>query len=139
MIRHPAVVDTNVVIAGLLTKSADSPTASMVNGMLSASFPFVLSETLLAEYAAVLFRPAIRKLHLLSEVELESILLEIARHAIVLDPSMGPKSPDRGDQLLWDLLGARPDLVLVTGDKLLLRSVEFQGRVVTPREFLAGE
>ena len=107
--------------------------------MLSASFPFVLSETLLAEYAAVLFRPVIRKLHLLSDVELESILLEIACHAIVLDPSTGPKSPDRGDQLLWDLLGARRDLVLVTGDKLLLRSVEFQGRVVTPREFLAGE
>jgi predicted nucleic acid-binding protein len=40
--------------------------------------------------------------------------------------------------LLWDLLAARADLLLVTGDKLLLKDRGMQGRVVAPQGFVAG-
>jgi uncharacterized protein len=88
----------------------------------------------------VLVRPNLRKLHGLSVAEVESILTDLAQHAIVLNPppSAAPPAPDPGDQLLWDLLAARADLLLVIGDKLLLQDVGMQGRVISPQEFVAG-
>jgi putative PIN family toxin of toxin-antitoxin system len=130
------IIDTNVVVAGLLTAHADSPVARILDGMLSATFPFVVSESLLAEYRAVLVRPKLCKLHGLSEDEIDAILTDIARHAIVLAPasgqSMAPSAPDPGDQFLWNLLTTRADLVLVTGDQLLLQDEAMQPRVIAP-------
>lgn len=51
------IIDTNVVVAGLLTGHADSPVARMLDGVLCAAFPFVVSEALLGEYRALLLRP----------------------------------------------------------------------------------
>lgn len=135
MSRPPVIVDTNVVVAGLITSQAASPVARILDGMLTAAFPFVVSPALLAEYHAVLVRPALRKLHGLSVKQIETILTDLAQHAIVLEPVAGLLAPDPGDQLLWDLLAARADLLLVTGDKLLLNDTSMQGRVVTPAEF----
>lgn len=115
-----AVVDTNVVAAGLMTARPDAPTARILDGMLKARFPFALSTALLAEYRGVLNRPALRRRHGLDTDELDSLLLALARHAIVLTPTTGPRAPDSGDQHLWDLLASHPGLVLVTGDHLLL-------------------
>ena len=138
MTRPAVIVDTNVVVAGLLTKQDASPVARILDAMLGAAFPFVLSETLLAEYRAVLVRPVLRKLHGLTVAEVEAILTDLAQHAIVLAPVAAPPAPDPGDQLLWELLAARADLVLVTGDKLLLRDTGMQGRVISPQAFVAG-
>ncbi len=99
MNRSPVIVDTNVVVAGLLTGDDASPVARILDGMLAAAFPFVLSEALLAEYRTVLVRPSLRKQHGLTIAEIESILTALARHAIVLIPVPGPRAPDRGDQL----------------------------------------
>lgn len=135
------IFDTNVVVAGLLTAHANSPVARILDGMLSASFPFVVSEALLAEYHAVLVRPKLRKLHGLSVAEIDSILTDMARHAIVLIPlnnrAAAPLAPDAGDQFLWALLATRPDLMLVTGDKLLLQDEAMRPRVVSPKTFIA--
>ena len=48
MSRPAVIVDTNVVVAGLLTGDATSPVARILDGMLAATFPFVVSEALLA-------------------------------------------------------------------------------------------
>lgn len=63
---RPLVIDTNVVVAGLITRASDSPVRHILDGMLTGAFPFALSQDLLAEYRRVLLRPAIRKLHGLS-------------------------------------------------------------------------
>jgi putative PIN family toxin of toxin-antitoxin system len=134
------VIDTNVLVAGLLTAHADSPVARILDGMLTAAFPFVVSEALLSEYHAVLVRPKLCKLHGLSVAEIDLILTDIASHAIVLNPSSetnNPVAPDLGDQFLWNLLAARADLVLVTGDKLLLQDALMQDRVILPQAFVA--
>jgi putative PIN family toxin of toxin-antitoxin system len=134
-----AIIDTNIVVAGLLTVHADSPVARILDGMLRATFGFVVSEALLSEYRAVLLRPRLVRRHGLSAAELDSILTDIARHAIVMTP-VGtvntPRAPDPGDQLLWNLLGTRADLVLVTGDKLLLQDEMMQSRVMLPNTFV---
>jgi uncharacterized protein len=133
------IIDTNVVVAGLLTAQADSPVARILDGMLSAAFPFVVSEALLAEYRAVLVRPKLCKLHGQSETEVDAVLTDMVRHAIVLAPvstEETPKAPDAGDQFLWNLLATRLDLVLVTGDKLLLQDEGMQWQVILPQAFV---
>jgi len=138
-VRPPVViVDTNVVVAGLLTANDASNVARVLDGMLTAAFPFAVSEALLAEYRTVLVRAKLRKLHGLTIAEVETILTDLAQHAIVLAPVGAPPAPDPGDQLLWDLLATRADLVLVTGDKLLVEDAGMQGRVVSPYAFMAG-
>lgn len=136
MSRPAAIVDTNVVVAGLLTGNAMSPVARILDGMLAAAFPFVVSEALLAEYRAVLVHPTLRKQHGLTVAEIERLLTDIAQHAIVLAPGVGSPAPDAGDQLLWDLLAARADLLLVTGDKALQRDAAMRSRVVSPQAFV---
>ena len=135
------IIDTNVVVAGLLTSRSDSPVAQILDGMLAAAFAFVVSEALLSEYRAVLLRPKLARLHGLNADEVDSLLTDIARHAIVLvppsGPSGGPIAPDLGDQLLWNLLETRDDLVLVTGDKLLLGDPAMQERIIQPQTLMA--
>ena len=138
MSRQAVIVDTNVVVAGLLTGNDASPVARILDGMLAAAFPFVVSEALLAEYRTVLVRPNLRKLHGLTVAEVDAILTDLAQHAIVLTPVQAPRVPDPGVQLLWELLAARADLLLITGDKLLLRDAGVQGRIVSPQTFVAG-
>ena len=133
------IIDTNVVVAGLLTAHADSPVARILDGMLCAAFPFVVSEALLAEYHAVLMRPKLTKLHGLSVADIDTILADMVRHAIVLNPvqnAAASLAPDAGDQFLWDLLATRADLLLVSGDKLLLQDAAMRPRVITPQAFI---
>ena len=128
-----------MVVAGLLTAHAESPVARILDGMLRATFGFVLSEAMLAEYRAVLLRPRLVKRHGLSVTEIDSILTDIARHAIVMTPignATTPRAPDPGDQFLWNLLVARANLVLVTGDKLLLQDEMVRSRVMLPNTFV---
>ena len=138
MTSRPAIIDTNVVVAGFPLEQDSSPVAGILREMLSGSFPFVVSHALTAEYRDVLMRPRVRTLHGLTAPEVEVMVAEIVRHAIVLEPAAGPPAPDPGDQLLWDLLAARSDLVLVTCDKLLLGHARMRGRVVTPQSFAAA-
>lgn len=142
MSRPVYIVDTNVVVAGLVTADPASPVARVLDGMLAAAFPFAVSEQLLGEYRTVLLRPGLRTLHALSVDEIELLLTDLAQHAIVLEPaadcSVVPRAPDAGDQFLWNLLAGRPRLVLITGDKRLLQDRGMQGRTVSPRTFIDG-
>lgn len=142
MSRPVYIVDTNVVVAGLVTADPASPVARVLDGMLAAAFPFAVSETLLGEYRTVLLRPGLRKLHALSVDEIELLLTDLAQHAIVLEPAADcdvlPRAPDAGDQFLWNLLAGRPRLVLIAGDKRLLQDRGMQGRTVSPRTFIDG-
>lgn len=132
----PVIVDTNVVVAGLLSAQAEAPTARILDGMLAAAFAYVVSSELLAEYRDVLCRPKLRKLHGLSTEDIETVLTELALHAIVLAAASSSPAPDPGDQHLWGLLAARDDLVLVTGDARLLDSNDWPQRVRNPRQWL---
>lgn len=140
MSGRAVIVDTNVVVAGLLTGNEASPVAQILDGMLSATFPFVVSEALLAEYRAVLIRSSLRKLHGLTTAEIDTVLTELAHRAIVVNPPSAASltAPDPGDQLLYDLLAARRDLLLITGDKQLLQDPTLQGRAISPQALVKG-
>ena len=133
----PVIVDTNIVVAGLLTSRDDAPVAWILDGMLGASFPFVVSEALLAEYRDVLDRPRLCRAHGLAPREREILLTRVACNAIVLEPHPAAPAPDPGDQHLWELLAAREDLRLVTGDLELLSAEGTSGRVWSAERFVA--
>lgn len=129
-------IDTNVVVAGLLTGDPSSPTARVLDGMLEASIPFLLSTFLLAEYRKVLLRPRIRSRHGLDADEIDSLLTEIVANAIVREPEPSNESaPSREDQHLWDLLGTEHGTVLITGDQILLEHPPRGASVVSPAGF----
>jgi uncharacterized protein len=134
------IIDTNVVVAGLLTNTADSPVARIFDSMMKAGFRFAMSEALLAEYRGVLLRPKLLKLHRLTELEIDVVLTSLTRHAIILSAPPQPNAPiapDVGDQFLWNLLTSREDLMLVTGDKLLMQAGPLRARIIGAREFAA--
>ena len=71
------IIDTNVVVSGLISRDPEAPTASVLNDMLTGRLIFVLSPALLAEYRAVLLRPRICERHGLNESDIDQILIEI--------------------------------------------------------------
>lgn len=132
-----AVVDTNVIASALLTANADAPTARILEGMRAARIPFAVSGALLTEYRDVLNRSALRKRHGLTRNEIELLLVALAEHAIVLEPTGGPAAADPGDQHLWDLLASHDDLCLVTGDRVLLGARNAPAPILAPAAFAA--
>jgi putative PIN family toxin of toxin-antitoxin system len=138
-VTTPWIIDTTVLVAGLLTRNPDSPTARILDAMLAAQFTYLLSLELLAEYRRVLRRPKIRKRHGLDDAELDAFLEALARNAAVRTPSAASSpAPDPGDAHLWALLESDPLAVLITGDKpLLLADPPRPGAVCTPAAFAA--
>lgn len=132
----PAVIDTNVVVSGVLTALPAAPTARILDGMLAGRFHFLLSVELLAEYREVLLRPKIRGRHRLSETEVDVLLTEIAANGVALE--VGPPVKGRGkagDDHIWQLLKAEASAFLVTGDQKLLDQLEKGTRGLTARSF----
>lgn len=131
------IIDTNIVVSGLLSKDSESPTAQVLNDMLSAQMIFVLSPALLAEYRAVLLRPALTQRHGLSEPEIDQILIELTANAKWSEPDADAihTPPDGGDAHLWALLACHPEATLLTGDRLLIENPRPGSRITLPSDY----
>jgi predicted nucleic acid-binding protein len=105
------VVDTNVVVSGLITADPRAATAEVLDGMLAARFRYLVS----AE------------------------LTQLALNAAVREPPPFPGPvPDAGDRHLWALVASDPAAaVLVTGDRALRRGSAEPERVLSPRQALS--
>ncbi len=134
MTLPPAVIDTNVVVSGLLTSLPASPTVRILDAMLGARFRFALSIDLLAEYREVLLRPRIRARHGFTATKVDLILTDVASNGFVVDVERMSGERAGGDEHLWRLMRREKAAVLVTGDKRLFGR-EVGERVVTAREF----
>ena len=132
--RPVLVLDTNVVVAGILGGSRDSPPSALVDGMLEGRFALLLSVALVAEYREVLRRPKLRALHELEDVEIEGLLERIVLEGMLREPvEGGSRGPDPEDRHLWELVATEDRAVLVTGDAALLESPPEGASVVPPR------
>lgn len=141
MKRRPAIIDTNVVVAGLLAGDPDAPAACVLDGMIRGHFPFVLSVALLAEYREVLMRAPILERHGLTEEEIDGLLTGIAANAIVREADFSgaaPDPPDPGNQLVWHLLAGVTGAVVVTGDEELSDDPPAGAAAVLPAAFVEG-
>ena len=131
------IIDTNVLVAGVITANAQSPTVRIVDGMLRGDVMFLLSPELLREYRAVLMRPKLVALHGLADHEVDQLLTELAANALWREPPARTTAPDPNDSHLWALLDAEPSAKLITGDRLLLSRPHSPARVIQPADFLA--
>jgi putative PIN family toxin of toxin-antitoxin system len=133
--ESPALIDTNVVVSGLITGIAASPTARILDGMVAGRFRFVLSVELLVEYREVLLRPKISARHRLSAAEIDVLLTDVVANGIMADvESTGGRVKD--DDHLRRILAAEPSAILVTGDTRLADSLGRTARTLTPRGFV---
>lgn len=132
------VIDTNVVVSGMITDQLDSPPARIVDAMLRGTFPFLLSLDLLAEYRTVLLRPKIQGLHGLTGIEVDTILTKIAANGLVKEPGgTQAKGLDPGDLHIWQLLETVSNAMLVTGDQALRKYLIKTTPVFSPQEFIS--
>lgn len=130
------VVDTSVVVSGVITSDAQSPVATILNRMISAEMRFALCVELVAEYRHVLLRPHIRRIHGLDEVAVDQILGGLIENAVIVDiSSRTENAPDPGDNHLWRLLAACSSSGLITGDKLLIKNPPTDTHVLTARDY----
>ena len=128
------IIDTNVLVAGLISSNPASPQVRILDAMLNGEIIYVLSPDLLAEYRAVVLRPRISKIHRLAVDEVEVLLTEIAGNAVWREPDLESnlRAPDPGDDHLWHLLDLEPPAILITGDRLLLTNPPVGRSLITP-------
>lgn len=132
----PVVIDTNVLVSGLITADEKSPVCLVLDAMLAGRIVFLLSADLLDEYREVMMRPKIKELQGLSEREVDRVLTEVVSNGIWRETIGSEAAPDPGDNHLWRLLGTRQDSLLVTGDQLLLRQPPEFASVVSAATFV---
>jgi putative PIN family toxin of toxin-antitoxin system len=114
-----AVIDTNVLLSGLLWRGAPHTLIAQVR---AGALSLISSPALLAELEEVIRRPKFRTILTRSRTEPQSMLSELRRLAEIVDPPQlsTPVSRDPDDDLVLALaVGARADLI-VSGDADLL-------------------
>jgi len=139
------VVDTDVVVSGVLSFGRASTTSLVLAAMLDGRVPFVITANLLAEYRLVLLRPIVAERHACASADIDRLLAELTMAAYLRQPPHGdapdvddppPASPP-GDEHVIRLLAHEPRAALVSGDQALLDAVRGWREALTPAE-LAG-
>lgn len=129
------LVDTNVIVLGLIGADSNSPPARILDAMLAGDVLYLMSEDLLGEYASVLRRPSLVRLHGRTDDEIDVILSDLVANAIWRELAAGGDAPDTGDNHLWALLASQLQGLLVTGDRLLVENPPSGTHVVPSRHF----
>ena len=130
------IIDTNVIVSGLIGADSNSPPARILDAMLDGDLLYLMSEDLLNEYSSVLRRPRLVRLHGRTDDEIDRLLTDLVANAIWREPIAAGDAPDTGDDHLWALLASPPQGKLVTGDQLLLDNPPSGASVTSPRGFV---
>ena len=129
------IVDTNVVVSGLIGADSNSPPARILDAMLDGGILYLMSSDLLDEYSSVLRRPGLVRLHGRTDDEIDRLLAGLVANAMWREPAVKGDAPDPGDDHLWALLASCPRGQLITGDRLLLENPPGDASVTSPRHF----
>ena len=125
------VIDTNVIVASLLTRNHDSATARVMDAVYSRRIVPLVNDDILAEYSDVLFRPHLK----LDSSKCEFIVSLMTDIGLHLDPVQSSVTmADEADRVFYEVALAGPagDTKLVTGN---LRHYPVEPMVVTPAQF----
>ena len=128
-----AVVDTNVLVAALLSKRNASPTVRVIRAMISGEFIPLYHKEILAEYEDVLHR---KKKYDLSEAAIQIILNAIRHYGIEVFPRpTGEIFVDEDDIIFYEVAMEKRDdnAYLVTGN---MKHYPVRAFIVTPAEMM---
>jgi uncharacterized protein len=132
-----AVIDTNVLIAGLLWRG---PPHALLEHARAGTLTLVSSPALIAELADVIARPKFNAILTRTNTSRERLLTDARQLTEVIEPPPLPqpvcRDPD-DDQVLALALTAKADFI-VSGDDDLLSLKNFESLpIVTPAEAVA--
>lgn len=125
-----AVLDTNVLVSALLSKSAESTLSKLISAVIQKNITPLYSREIIDEYREVLAR---KKFHF--PIELQKALVNriinigIDSERIHFDEVM----PDEDDRVFYEVALSRDDAYLVTGNQTYFPVTPI---VVTPAEML---
>ena len=131
--RYYAVIDTNVLVAAMLTRRADSPTVKVVQAIADGGLIPLYNEEILKEYDDVLHR----KKFPFTENRIRPLLAAIRQFGLPVNPSAtGEILPDMSDLIFYEVVMEKreDDAYLVTGN---LRHYPPREYIVTPAEMMA--
>ena len=128
-----AVIDTNVIVAAMLSKHTDSATVKVLNAIRDGLLMPVVASVILAEYNEVLLRDKFRFL----KEDVRQTIDAIVLNAVFLDPLHSDEMfTDETDRVFYEvaLAGHESDTRLVTGN---LKHYPASPIVVTPAQMVA--
>ena len=135
-VSRVCIVDTNVIVSGLIGADSNSPPARILDAMLDGGLLYLMSGNLLNEYSSVLRRPRLSRLHGRTDDEIDRLMTDLVANGMWRQSAVGGDAPDPGDDHLWALLAGHPQAQLVTGDRLLLENPPSGASVTSPRHFV---
>ena len=122
--KYYAVFDTNVLVASLLTKHPDSPTARVVDAISEEKLIPLYNEEILEEYDDVLHRAKFP----FSNAAIQNIIQVIRQFGLAVSPSpTGEVLPDMDDLVFYEVVMEKrkaDDAYLITGNLNVLPFVE---------------
>ena len=127
-----AVIDTNVIVAAMMSRHPDSATVKVVNAVRDGRLKPVLAQDIVAEYNDVLTRD---KFGFLQE-DVRQTIDAIVSSAVFIEPlESGETFADETDRVFYEvaLAGHDDDARLVTGN---LRHYPVSPIVVTPAQMV---
>jgi len=127
-----AVIDTNVIVAALLSKNEDSATVQVVNSVLNGTIIPVYNSEILSEYEEVLKRPKFN----LNEKAVISLINAFRQFGFEINPeSTGEILPDKDDLIFYEVAfeEQKDNAYLVTGN---LKHYPVKSFIVTPAEMI---
>ncbi len=127
-----AVIDTNVFISALLSKSADSATVRVLEAMFDGKIVPLYHEEILAEYTEVLHRA---KFHFKEET-IQLVINAVKQYGVEVFPQpTGEIMIDMDDLIFYEVAMEKrdDDAYLVTGNQKHYPIREF---IVTPAEMM---
>ena len=125
-----AVVDTNVLVAALLSKRDDSAVVRVIRAMLSGEFTPLYHKEILEEYEDVLHRAKFPIIPETADALIAHIIgngMEASR--INYEEAM----PDEDDRVFLEVALSKEDSFLVTGNQ---KHYPTSARIITPSQFL---
>ena len=124
-----AVIDTNVLVSGLWSHDANSPTKRILLALLSDAFVLLQSEQIIDEYNEVLNRDKFK----FDKGDVARLIEHIKFAGRKLSPHHSNEDfPDPDDRVFYEVALAEPDAHLVTGN---LKHYPVSPIVVTPAQF----
>ena len=125
-----AVIDTNVLVSVLLSKSEDSSVIKLIDAVLDGKIIPLFNNEIIAEYTEVLSRPKFN-----FDKEMRELLVErIVFLGEDTDRTTYPESlPDEDDRVFYEVALSTDDAYLVTGN---LKHFPKTPIVVTPAQML---
>jgi putative PIN family toxin of toxin-antitoxin system len=126
------VIDTNVVVSGLL--NPHGPSARVLNAVLEGRITMVYDARILAEYRDVLYRPRFK----LPAEKIQAFLIGLGGQMMVTPATLAAVGPDPDDIAFVEAALTVPDRTVVTGNLAHYPTDILHGvRVIAPAQAMA--